>query len=276
MPPDHGDSGVPSIRSVIGGNPDLLAETSEAWTAGIVLQPEPRDQLGLSLAFTWFEIELENTVQNPSVGYVLGTCYGSEGLSNPFCSRVGPRGPEGFLTDVDASMLNVGRRFSRGFDTDFVWERSFPTFELRVEGTIAILKEQTTHLFDEEWDSAENWGYPKWTGVMDTIIDWRDWRFFWRMNFIGHSSADPVYDPGTTNVDRMHWTDNHWEHTASARWSNANWIVLGTIRNIFDKQPPLVADGVPRDATSRIFNTLPGVGYDLFGRTFVLQVAREF
>ena len=276
LPPDHGDQGVPSIRSVIGGNPNLLAETSEAWTAGIVLQPEPRDQLGLSLAFTWFEIELENTVQDPSVGYVLGTCYGSEGLSNPFCSRIGPRGGDGFLTDVDASLLNVGRRFTRGFDTDFVWERSFPTFELRVEGTIAILKEQTTHLFDEVWNSVENFGFPKWTGVMDTIIDWRDWRFFWRMNFIGHSAADPVYDPGTTNVDRMHWTDNHWEHTASARWSNANWLVTGTIRNIFDKQPPLVADSVPRDETQRIFNTLPGVGYDLFGRTFVLQVAREF
>lgn len=276
LPLDHGDSGVPSIRSVIGGNKDLLAETSNAWTAGIVLQPEPQDQLGLSLAFTWFEIELENTVQDPSVGYVLSTCYTSAGLSNPFCSRIGPRGPEGFLTDVDASLLNVGRRFTRGFDTDFVWERSFPTFEVRVEGTIAILKEQTTHLFDEEWNSAENWGFPKWTGVMDTIIDYRDWRFFWRADFIGHSTADPVYDPGTTNIDRMFWTDNHWEHTASVRWSNANWVVLGTIRNLFNKQPPLVADGVPRDDTSRFLNTLPGVGYDLFGRSFVLQVARDF
>ena len=276
LPLDHGDSGVPSIRSVIGGNPNLLAETSEAWTAGIVVQPEPQDLLGLSLAFTWYEIELENTVQDPSVSYVLGTCYDSPGLTNPFCDRVGPRGPEGFLTDVNASLLNVGRRFTRGFDTDFVWERSFPTFELRVEGTIAILKEQTTELFDDEWNSFRNWGFPKWTGVLDTIVDYRDWRFFWRMNFIGHTSAQAVYDAGTTNVDRMHWTDNHWEHTVSVRWSSADWVVLGTIRNLFDKQPPLVADGVPRDETSRNFNTLPGVGYDIFGRSVVLQVAREF
>ena len=276
LPLDHGDSGVPSIRSVIGGNANLLAETSKAWTAGIVVQPEPQDLLGLSLAFTWYEIELENTVQDPSVGYVLGTCYNSLGLTNPFCRRVGPRGPEGFLTDVNASLLNVGRRFTRGFDTDFVWERSFPTFELRVDGTIAILKEQTTEIFDEEWNSVRNWGFPKWTGVLDTIVDYRDWRFFWRMNFVGHTSAQAVYDPGTTNVDRMYWTDNHWEHTASVRWSNADWVVLGTIRNLFDKQPPLVADGVPRDETSRILNTLPGVGYDIFGRTVVLQLAREF
>jgi len=48
------------------------------------------------------------------------------------------------------------------------------------------------------------------------------------------------------------------------------------LRNVFDNQPPLVADGVPRDATSRIFNTLPGVGYDLLGRTLVMQVYRSF
>ena len=48
-----------------------------------------------------------------------------------------------------------------------------------------------------------------------------------------------------------------------------------TVRNIFDKQPPLVGDSVPRDETSRIFNTLPGVGYDILGRTFVVQFSKE-
>ena len=208
--------GATSVRSIIGGNPDLVAETSDAWTAGIVVQPP---DIGLSVALTWYEIELENTVQDPSIGYVLGACYGSEGLSHAFCDRVGPRGPDGFLTDVDASLLNVGRRFTRGFDTDFVYEHEFPTFDLTVDGTINILKEQTTELFDDTWNAVNNWGFPKWTGVMDVSIDYRDWRLFWRMDFIGPTVATPVYDPGTTNVDRQYWTDKHWEHTLSARYS---------------------------------------------------------
>ena len=77
-------------------------------------------------------------------------------------------------------------------------------------------------------------------------------------------------------MDRMHWTDAYWEHTLSVRWTNLDWTVVGTIRNVFDKTLPLVADGVPRDATTRFFNTLPGVGYDIFGRAFVLQVTRNF
>ena len=269
---DHGTEGAPSVRSIIGGNPDLVAETSDAWTAGIVVQPP---DIGLSLALTWYEIELENTVQDPSIGYVLGACYGSEGLSHAFCDRVGPRGPDGFLTDVDASLLNVGRRFTRGFDTDFVYEREFPTFDLTVDGTINILKEQTTELFDDTWNSVNNWGFPKWTGVMDVSIDYRDWRVFWRTDFIGPTVATPVYDPGTTNFDRQYWTDKHWEHTLSARYSASDWELIMTVRNIFDKQPPLVGDSVPRDETSRIFNTLPGVGYDILGRTFVVQFSKE-
>ncbi len=278
LDPDHGSTGGPSVRQIVGGNPTLNAETSEAWTAGIVVQPEPQDLLGLSLAFTWYEIELENTVANPSSGYVLNACYGSAGLSHPFCERIGPRDPEGFLTDVDASLLNVGRNFARGFDVDFVMEQSFPTFDLQIDGTIAILKEQTTNLFESEWDSVEGWGFPKWTAILDTIIDYRDWRFFWRADLIGHSAQPPVYDPGTQNIDRVHWTDNHWQHTLSVRWTNPDWIVLGTVRNIFNKQPPLVGSGVPTndDQAFRFLNTLPGVGYDIFGRTFLLQIARDF
>ena len=272
LPPDLGAEGVPGIRSVTGGNPNLLAETSEAWTAGIVVQPP---DTGLSLALTWYEIELENTVSNPTVGYVLGSCFGSAGLSHAFCSRVGPRGPEGFLTDVDASLLNVGRQFTRGFDTDFVYEHAFPTFDLTIDGTINILKEQTTVLFDEEWNSANNWGFPKWTGVMDVNIDYRDWRFLWRTDFIGASVATPVYDPGTDNIDRQYWTNKHWEHTLSARYTASDWEVIVSVRNVFDKQPPLVADGVPLLDTNRFLNTLPGVGYDILGRTFVLQFSRE-
>ena len=276
LAPEHGEAGAPGILTIVGGNKDLLAETSDAWTAGIVVQPEPQDLLGLSLAFTWYEIELENTVSSVSPGYVLGTCYGSAGLSHPFCSRVGSRDTNGFLSSVDASRLNIGRQFTRGFDVDFVMEQSFPTFELTIDGTIAILKEQTTELFDTEWNSVKRWGFPKWTAVLDTVIDYRDWQFFWRMDFIGRTSEDPVYDPGTTNVDRVYWTDNHWQHTASVLWSNIDWTVVVSIRNVFDKLPPLIADGVPRNETTRIFNTLPGVGYDILGRTLVLQVAREF
>ena len=273
LPPDLGSEGVPSIESIIGGNANLLAETSDSWTGGVVYQPEA---IGLSVAVSWFDIALEETVSDPSVGYVLGTCYTSAGRMSAWCDRVGPRDGMGFLTEVDASLVNIGKRVSRGFDIDFLYEKEFPTFDLTVDGTVTRLKEHRVELFDEVWDNVGHWGYPEWSAVFDVRIDYRDWTVFWRTSFIGDTAEDPVFDPDTTNSDRVNVTKDKFYHTVSARWRNPDWDVIATVRNVFDKDPPGVGDGVPRNETSRIFNTLPGVGYPLFGRVFVVQVARRF
>ena len=273
LPPDLGSEGVPSIESIIGGNANLLAETSDSWTGGVVYQP---GAIGLSVAVSWFDIALSETVSDPSVGYVLGTCYTSAGRSSAWCDRVGPRDGMGFLTEVDASLVNIGKRVSRGYDIDFLYEREFPTFDLTVDGTVTRLKEHRVELFDEVWDNVGHWGYPEWSAEFDVRVDYRDWTVFWRTSFIGDTAEDPVFDPGTTDSDRVNVTKNKLYHTVSARWRNPDWDVIATVRNVFDKDPPGVGDGVPRNATSRIFNTLPGVGYPLFGRIFVVQVARRF
>jgi len=273
LPDDLGAEGGPSIRQVIGGNRDLKAETSDSFTAGIVLQPQ---DLGFSLAYTWWEIDLENTVADPSIGYILSTCYNSPNRSNAFCSRIAPRGADGFLTDVDASLLNVGLQAARGADIDFRYDKSFERFDLTIDGTIARLVEQRTQLFDDEWDSVGNWGHPKWNGDVDLRIDYKNWTLNWRTRFVGKSAEKPVFDPDTTTLDRPVSTKTEWYHTLTVRYEPGSWGILTSLRNVFDNQPPLVADGVPRDATSRIFNTLPGVGYDLLGRTLVMQVYRSF
>ena len=275
LPPDLGADGVPSIRNVIGGNPELKAETSDSWTAGVVFQPE---ELGISLAYTWWELDLKNTVEDPSTSYILGVCYGSQGRTHAFCERIAPRGDDGFLTDIDASLLNVGLQVARGADFDFRYEKEFSRFDLTIDGTATRLVSQRTQLFDDEWDSVGNWGFPKWVGEVDFRVDWRDWTFFWRARMVGKSHEDPVFDPGTADRDRPTSTDNEWFHSASVRYQNADWVVLATLRNVFDNQPPLVADGVGSESATRFgsLNTIPGAGYDLLGRSLVLQVAREF
>lgn len=273
LDPDFGEAGAPSIRNVVGGNPNLEAETSKSWTGGVVIQPEA---LGLSVAFSWFEIDLKNTVADPSTSYILGTCYSSAGLSNAWCDRVGARDERGNLTDVDASLVNIGRSVSRGYDIDFVYEKEFSTFDFTVDGTLTRLVEQSTQLFDDQWNNVNNWGYPKWSSEVDVRVDYRDWTYFWRVNYIGNTSEDPVFDPDTTNSDRKVRTPKTWYHTVSARLRKTDWEVTASVRNLFDKKPPLVGDNVPRDSSTRIFNTLPGAGYSLLGRTYVLQISRRF
>ncbi len=273
LPPDHGSEGGPGVRSVTGGNPDLQAETSDSWTAGLVLSPE---RLGASLALNFFEIELKNTVASPGVGYVLSQCLNSAGLGNPFCSRIAPRNADGFLTDVDASLLNIGVQRSRGVDVDILYERPFSRFDLAVDLSATHLKEQYLELLGQEYELAGRWGLPEWSAQLDFYVDWRDWRFLYRMGYLSHTREERQFDPDTTDVDRIRRTPAKDYHTLSARYTSPNdWQVIATVRNLFDSDPPIVSDQGSNSAR-RFLNTIPGAGYDLLGRTFVLQISKGF
>ncbi len=121
-----------------------------------------------------------------------------------------------------------------------------------------------------ELDAFERrWGFPDWVAQLDVQVDWRDWTFFYNVDWIGSSAEDPV-------ANRICDTDSVIYSAASVRYRGADWEIIGTARNIFDADPPIVSDGCGSQTASRVFNTLPGTGYDLVGRAFILQASKGF
>ncbi|MGH1471144.1 MAG: TonB-dependent receptor domain-containing protein [Cellvibrionaceae bacterium] len=277
LAPDFGTTGaLPSIRSVTGGNQDLEAETSDSWTAGFIFTPL---DLGLSISLSWFDIEIENSVAGPSVGYVLFSCYNSENFSNAFCSRTSPRDASGALTDVDSSLVNVGIEATKGIDIDIAYEYSFPSFDFAIDAAFVKLDEQTVELFEESYDLEERWGFPEWRGDVDFRFDYKDWLITWNMSYIGESEEEPttVDIGGVETPNSTYKANSAIYHTLGARYrSPDDWEIIGTIRNIGNKQPPIVGSNVSSDSAGRVFNTLPGTGYDILGRSFVLQFSKFF
>lgn len=274
LAPDFGSEGAPSARTVTGGNPDLKAETSESSTLGFIITP---DNTNLSIALNYFEIELENSVASPSVNYILSQCYGSKGFSNPFCSRISPRSASGFLTDIDASLLNIGKARSKGVDLDVAYSKEFEKFTVYADFSATKISEQYEELLGTEYNYEGRWGFPEWSAELDLNVDWKDWRFLWSVNYIGETEEEPVFDRGTTNRDRINKTDKYFNHTLSARYTSPNdWQIIASLRNVFDEEPPIVSDGQGSNSATRVFNTLPGTGYDLLGRTLVLRFSKGF
>ena len=261
-----------SIRTITGGNQELLAETSDAWTVGFVLTP---GETGLSFAMNWFDIEIQNTVASPTVNFILGTCYNSRNFSSPFCQEISPRDAQGNLTDVRATLLNIGLQRSKGYDIDILYQKEFSTWDLTIDGTATHLDKQSQDLLGEQNEFVNRFGFPDWSFNVDVRADWRDWTFFWFVNWIGNQNEDPATDPDGT-IDRPFKTGTRTYHGLSARYTAADWQVIGTVSNVFDRNPPIVGDGLGSLSANRIFNTLPGVGYDLFGRSFIVQLAYSF
>lgn len=273
LPPDF--TATSSILAITGGADDLEAETSDALTIGLVFTPTFAD---VSFAIDYFDIQIEDTVESPSVGFILNQCYGSTGLSSPFCTRVGPRDPNlgDQLSYVDSSFVNIGAQQSRGYDFNFLYEHQFPAGNLTLDATATYLEKQNYEIFGDFTRLEGRWGFPRLSANAQVRYDWRDWRFGWFLDFVGESEELPVFDPGTTDQDRQNRTPNMLYHTASVRYLQADWEAIVTVRNVFDKDPPFVADGQGSESATRIYNTLPGVGYDLFGRSYVMQLSYKF
>ena len=266
VPIDFPSGGLPSIRTVTGGNPNLVAETSDSATYGIVLQPET---FGVSLAVSWFDIELVNTVSSPTIGFVLSDCYNSPNFSSPFCSRVAPRDGLGALTDVDASLLNVGLLKSEGYDVDLLYEREFSTVDLTIDASATYTSNYKRELLGVVDQFERRWGFPDWVADVDVRLDWRDWTFFYNYAWINSTSVDPI-------PNQVCSTESKSYSAASVRYRGAEWEVIGTIRNIFDEDPPIVGNSCDDRSATRVFNTIPGTGYDLVGRAFILQASMRF
>jgi iron complex outermembrane receptor protein len=272
--PDGYFDGASSITTVTGGSDTLEAETSDSYTLGFVINPE---EWGLAISMNMFDFKIENTVSSLSATSLLGLCYTSEGFSSPYCSRVGPRDPQtGDIEFIDASFINVGVQKQKGYDFDVLYEKEFSSFDLSIDTTLTYLNEFSEEILGEINDYEGHFAFPHWSGEMDVRVDWKDWNFFWTIDWIGKTDEGPVFDPGTENVDRVTSTGDEYYHTLATRWQKGNWTVVGTVRNVLDSEPPVVADGSGTLTAARVFNTLPGTGYPLFGRTFVMQIGYQF
>lgn len=272
LPDDYFDS-TEGIKTITGGADTLSAETSESSTYGFVYQPEG---LGVAVSVNWWDIKIENTVSSLSPLAILDLCYGSFNLSSPFCTRIGPRESNGSISYVDGSFINIGQQRVSGYDIDVLYEKSFALFQLAIDLNVTYSDENREDLLDDVFDYEGRLAEPFWNGETDVRLGWREWTFNWRMEWIGKTRENPVFDPGTRNVDRITSTGDEYFHTLSARYEGASVRVLGAVRNVFDKDPPMVADGSGSLTSSRVFNTIPGAGYPLLGRTFVVQVSFDF
>ena len=263
-----------SITQITGGASDLEAETSDAFTVGLIFKPEA---LNVSIAVDYFRIKLQDTVASPSSGFILFECYDSPGFSSPYCPRVGPRDPRtGQLEFVDASFINIGSQESKGVDVNLVYDQDLEIGRLTFDWQTTYLIKQNFELFGDVTELAGRWGYPRWSSEAQVRFNWRDFTFAWSTSFTGKSDEEPVFDPGTTNIDRINKSPNHFEHGLSVRYTGSDWEVIGTVRNIFDQDPPFLSGGQGAAGASRFLNTTPGVGYDLLGRSYVLRVSKKF
>jgi outer membrane receptor protein involved in Fe transport len=125
---------IQSLEIRSGGNPNLREETSDSYTAGIILQP--RFIPGLSLSSDFYDITVNDVITATGTPQqILNNCYDAPTLANPFCSlfqRAGASGgPAGEIPFqiLEGSLLQSSANFAkfkvRGIDTQLDYRHTF-------------------------------------------------------------------------------------------------------------------------------------------------------
>lgn len=275
------------IQATVGGNPDLQQETSDSYTAGVVLTPSFVP--GLSIRVDYFNIKVENTISQlgGSVSNAINLCYNViQNVNSAYCQAFqGTRNALGQLDGVVAPQIlnaNVGRLQVEGVDfaADFNTRLGFSLLggsETRLsamlQGTYTARSNLTPvqDLPTEVNRCAGKFGLIcgtpvskwKWTSRVSLLDGPSTISMRWRHL----SSARDDDDASTFFVERIPAYDVFDLSFSFDVNNNMNWSF--GINNLFDKQPKVL--GLNQEQA----NTYPGV-YDVLGRDFFVAVRFNF
>lgn len=116
-----------SLGIISGSNPNLKEETSDSYTAGLVIAPKFIP--GLSLTADYYHITVRNVISTLSAQMIVNSCFDTPGLASPLCdafkrNRSTSNGP---LNELPGQILfnslvagpnNFARRIREGLDVE--------------------------------------------------------------------------------------------------------------------------------------------------------------
>lgn len=305
-----------SLQINSGGNVGLDPETSTAYSYGFVLNQPWFNAFDATLSVNWFKIDVEDTIATPGASFALSECYNSPQFPNdPFCARrvrVDDPDPERrFLSIVDNTPFNVARREVSGMDynarfgADLDW---FGGFRLDVNTawtwTDKILNQTTPE--SNITNAVGSWTNPEWRGNLTTRVSRGDWSALWRARYVGEQAT--IFTDTTPGSTQPHGQRNYvactaalieigcyetrdpetnqllfssvineqpgtFYHDLSVTYNQDTWVLRAGVNNVLNESPALIDAG---GGSTQRFNMPLGAGYDLIGRSFFVNVTKQF
>ena len=285
------------IPTRAGGSNAIGPETSESLTLGVVYTQNFTPAFDLDFSLTWFDIEVENTVEELNPQTILNRCYNDDpNLANALCRRITRRGvnpQNNTIARVDSSFVNLGLVTSKGYDVNIRYIDDFTLGGLFVDMAWTF----TGTLYDELLEQIDSKapiedrvgeaGFPERAFVLRGDFTVGNWAASYRLRYIGKFARDPENVQQSTNAAnrtacaalggpdncvRANAGGSQVYHDLSLSYDTDNWSVTAGLRNLFDEAPPLVDQG---SGPTRL-NYVVQSTYDLFGRRFFLNATRRW
>ena len=291
------------ITTSTGGNPNASAETSESMTLSAIFQHSFANDLDLDLSVTYFDIQIENTLEESNAAQIIANCYNNQpNLADPSCSRItrNTGNPAtATIALVDASFINVGQLTSTGIDYNvrarmplsFIDDQTDLTVVFNAAQYLEQLRnEDPTDPNSLEEDLIGRIANPEWLWQLSATATRGNWAARWRTRYQGEGQQENSDALTQTDLTRavprtaceqlgyagqcrdVDFVDSYVTHDLSLSYDADMWSFSAGINNLTDEQPPLIDQG---EGPSRM-NMVVQSGYDLIGRRAFATVTRRF
>ena len=301
-----GTQGTTNIPVRVGGAVDtLLPETSDQTTITFKAQPISNEDVSFDFSITYFDIQIENTIQQQSPGFILTRCFEDlPGLASPFCNNVGERNPNlspasRFISDIDASFVNIGEEVSTGYDINTRLGLNYDQFDIvwTVQATFQDERSQTIIKDDALPNGGRDnfvgtFGTPELRLVTQLSVSWDEFSVVYSGRFIDETDVfiRDFANSGSTCLERNAGPSRltitgdplvYRDCVAEAKYYSdisLTWTPSETfsttvgVSNFTNEKPAQVSSGLGNDRGGR----MTGAGYDQVGRSLFWLAKYKF
>lgn len=246
---NQNDAGGSQMRTNIGGNEDLGAETATVMNVGVVLTPKFSPALeGFSATVDYYRIDIDEAITNPDPQSILNRCY-QEG-SGEDCARITRNDTTFVVNELVASAQNIGLVETEGLDitVDYILDLGLlgapdaGRIELGWHGNLLMKYDETIADNDPEQYAGKITSgagtYSEWRWVARLAYGIDDLTATVMYRYIGGADVFPETegDPYPT-VDAVSYVDVAVDYKYEGLG-----IIVGA-QNLLDTDPPFFLEG---------------------------------
>jgi len=266
------------IDGLIGGNQNLREETGKTKTVGAVFTPSFVPGLGITVDY--YDIKVTNAISTLDRTFEIEQCLLT---GQPvFCSNVIRDPNTGFVTRVNAQLINVASLTNRGIDFGLTYGRAL---HLLQDDRLNVSL-NWTHLINNATKPDPSTAPTDFAGTFGRAFS-RDSAFLrssykfgivtlgWQTNYLAggpflRGFNNPLRDPRLNELNNV---PDYWTHDAQLRFDPTKRLtVYFNVDNVFDRKPDLLPGA--RFGTPTGLET--SADEDVFGRRFLAGVRVKF
>jgi outer membrane receptor protein involved in Fe transport len=290
LPPGCAQVGVQldsQLLARVGGNPLLVPETGDTFTAGVVWTPELAGG-NFSATLDYWDIQIEDGVSSLGVQFILDDCYIRQNAAS--CALI-TRTPDYDIDFVVDGSLNVAEQGAKGVDAEFRYgfDTGFGQFETALLYSHLLERTKVPFAGAAENDLSGRYTDPTAQDGGAYASDKGNYSIHWKWNnlmlgyqgeYISSLDADtfcscwPPPGPGgipprdtTTYIQKIDSQLYH-DFLVAYDFEQTGTKISGGVTNFTDEEPPYIEVG---------FNaTTDPSTYRMFGRGYYVRVSQSF